>query len=151
MGSWCRVGDAFELTAGEYRAVVESRGAALCRLSLSGDDLLWGHDPGEEIRGFQGQLLVPWPNRIGAGRYVFNGVEHQLDITEHGGDSALHGLVHTRRWRPDSIAPDHVILSCTLDSAPGYPFQLETTADYRLDTRAGLTVTVTVHNVGSSA
>lgn len=143
--------EAFELRAGGYRAVVESRGAALCRLDHSGDELLWGHEPGGEIRGFQGQLLAPWPNRVGEGRYVFDGVEHQLEVTERGGGSAIHGLVHALTWSADSVAPDRVVLGCTLDGVPGYPFRLRVTAEYRLDAEAGLEVTVTVGNSGTSA
>lgn len=143
--------DAFELKAGEYRAVVEPRGAALCRLGRGRDELLWGHDPGGEVRGFQGQLLAPWPNRVAEGRYVFDGAQHQLEVTERGGSSAIHGLVHALTWRPDSVSPQGVTLGCTLDGAPGYPFRLAATADYRLDARTGLTVTVTLRNSGSSA
>ncbi len=143
--------DAFELRAGDYRAVVESRGAALCRLGIGDRDLLWGHDPGGAVRGFQGQLLAPWPNRVGEGRYVFDGNEHELEITERGGSSAIHGLVHALPWRTEDVSACGVTLSCTLDTAPGYPFRLAATAEYRLDPQAGLEVTVTLRNQGTSA
>ncbi|WP_046472230.1 aldose 1-epimerase family protein [Allosalinactinospora lopnorensis] len=142
---------AIELEAGDYRAVIDLRGAALCRFTWHDEELIWGHSPGGEIRGFQGQLLLPWPNRVGGGRYVFDGTEHQLEITEPGGGSALHGLVHSLLWRPTTTAPDQAVLGCTLDGAPGYPFRLEVTADYRLDPAAGLTTTVTARNTGTSS
>ncbi|MDA8371834.1 MAG: aldose 1-epimerase family protein [Nocardiopsaceae bacterium] len=144
------MGNAIELAAGDYRAVIDRRGAALRRLTWQGQDLVWGYGSDAEPVAYQGQLLAPWPNRIADGRYVFAGAEHRLEITEPERTTALHGLVHSEPWLPQTVAPSVTRLGYTLDGAPGYPFRLELTAAYELDPVSGLTVTISAHNTGGS-
>ncbi|QBI53866.1 aldose 1-epimerase family protein [Streptomonospora litoralis] len=145
------MGDAIELTAGDYEAVVSRQGASMCRLAYGGEELIWTCPPDVQPAAFEGRLLAPWPNRVGDGSYVFKGVEHQLEITEPERGTALHGLAHARPWLPVEIASDRAELSCLLDGAPGYPFRLELTAVYELDAASGLTVTLGARNAGDSA
>jgi len=144
------VGDAIELAAGDYRAIVSRQGAAICSLTCAGEDLIWSYPPESGPTGFQGQLLLPWPNRVGDGRYVFTGVEHRLEINEPERDTALHGLAYALPWLPLEIGPDRARLSCTLDGAPGYPFRLELSAVHELDAAAGLTITLAARNTGGT-
>ncbi|NYI94870.1 aldose 1-epimerase [Streptomonospora nanhaiensis] len=145
------MGDAIELAAGGYRAVVSRRGAALCGLTHEGRDLVWGYPPEQAPASYQGQLLAPWPNRIADGRYRFGGLEHRLEVTEPERGTALHGLVHAVPWLPVEIAGDRTTLTHLIDGAPGYPFRLELSVTYALDAAGGLEVAVEARNTGDGA
>lgn len=142
--------DAIELTAGGYRAVIDPRGAALSALTLDGRDLVWGYDPAAGPQAFQGQLLLPWPNRIDGGRYSFGGAEHRLAVNEPERGTAIHGLAYDRDWDPAETASGAVRLELALDDPPGYPFTLGLTAVYALDADSGLTVTLGARNTGTT-
>ncbi|MGI5118073.1 aldose 1-epimerase family protein [Marinactinospora thermotolerans] len=141
--------DTIELAAGDYQASIDRRGAALQRLVWRDRDLVWGYPPGEAPVAFQGQVLLPWPNRIGDGRYSFAGVEHRLEITEPGRATALHGLTHSAAWLPADISSTDALLTHVLDGAPGYPFRLELSVRYDLDPVTGLSVCIGARNAGA--
>ncbi|GAB3446956.1 aldose 1-epimerase family protein [Streptomonospora sediminis] len=145
------MGDAIELAAGDYRAVVSRLGAGMCRLAWGGEELIWSCPPDAPPANFKGRLLAPWPNRIGDGRYTFQGAEHQLEINEPQRGTALHGLAHALAWLPVEIGSDRATLTCVLDGATGYPFRIELTASYELDAAHGLAVTIEARNTGGSA
>src|SRR5437868_62099 len=42
-------------------------------------------------------ILFPFPNRIRAGRYTWNGTEYQLPLNDATGTMAIHGFVCRRR------------------------------------------------------
>ena len=48
-------------------------GATLRSYSVDGRDLVHGFGADEVIKGGRGQNLIPWPNRIRDGRYIFEG------------------------------------------------------------------------------
>jgi aldose 1-epimerase len=144
------VGDAIELNAGGYRAVVDPRGAALRRLTWRDRDLVWPYTGTEGPTAFQGQFLAPWPNRIADGRYVFAGTEYRLPVTEPARGTALHGFAHAEPWRTTGAAPDRAALALDLAGVPGYPFRLELAVDYTLDAADGLAVRVRARNAGAS-
>jgi aldose 1-epimerase len=60
-------GDQFEIAAGDYRAVVTECGGGLRVLEHRGRALVDGFAETEMCRAARGQLLMPWPNRIGGG------------------------------------------------------------------------------------
>ncbi len=141
----------YEIEAGDYRATVTELGAGLRELLFRDQPVIAGYPPDELPPAGAGQLLAPWPNRIGAGRYVFNGAELQLALTEPAHANAIHGLTRWMAW----TAVSHGAVSVLLRSAPhgqqGYPFCLEIDAGYRLDPGTGLHVAVTARNRGSHA
>ncbi|PSK96832.1 aldose 1-epimerase [Murinocardiopsis flavida] len=141
--------DAIELTAGHYRAVVHPYGAALCALEYAGRDLVWGYDPGGAPAFSQGQLLLPWPNRIADGRYTFGGAEHRLPLNEPQRHNAIHGLVSDRMWRTVDAGPAAARFTVGIDAPAGYPFQVECTAAYALDPEQGLTLALGGRNTGA--
>ncbi|GAA3742941.1 aldose 1-epimerase family protein [Salinactinospora qingdaonensis] len=137
-----------ELTAGDYRAVIDQRGAALQQLTFGDRDIVWSYAPDHGPTAFQGQILAPWPNRIEDGRYLFDGVDHQLDINEAARNNAIHGLVYSHTWTPTTVSPSHADLSLHLADTPGYPFNLAMTVSYDLDADTGLTVEIAARNTG---
>lgn len=142
-------GRQFALTHAGYTATVTQAGATLRELTHHGRPLIAGFSRDEPMPDFNGALLAPWPNRIGDGRYTFDGREHQLPVSEPSRRTALHGLVAWQAWEPVSVADDAVELTTVLYPQRGYPFLLTLTARYAL-ADDGLSVDVTARNDGTS-
>jgi len=142
-------GDQYELSAGDYRAVVTELGAGLRELSRGGAPVLLGYEPDELPPGAAGQLLTPWPNRVDHGRYHFGSTGYQLDLSEAENSNAIHGLTRFAAWVPVRREPDRVVLKHLPHGYAGYPFCLEIDAEYRLVPDSGLHVTITATNRGT--
>ena len=140
-------GEQFELRLGTQRAVVTEVGATLRRYSVAEQPILDGFGVEEMCTGARGQPLLPWPNRIADGRYVFDG-EQQLALTEPATHHAIHGLVRWASFRVRQRGYDRVTLAHTLLPQPGYPFALALEVAYRLEPR-GLAGELRAHNLGS--
>lgn len=115
-----------ELTQGNDSAVVSTRGAALLHYTVGNRPVV------VEMSAFDGAVLAPWPNRIADGRYDFNGVSHQLPITEATRSTALHGLVADVDWTVSERDADSVTLSTEISDVPGYPFAMSLEVTYSL-------------------
>jgi aldose 1-epimerase len=139
-------GDQFEITGGGYRAVVTECGATLRVLEYAGRPLLHGFGDDEMSSAGRGQLLMPWPNRIGDGRYTFEGRELQLGLSEPTRGNASHGLVRWAAWSPEEHAASSVSLSYRLMAQSGYPWTVDLHVLYDLSAD-GLTVTQTATNL----
>jgi aldose 1-epimerase len=142
-------GTQYELTAGDYRAVVTGLGAGLRELSYAGQPVVYGYPPDELPPGAAGQLLAPWPNRVDHGRYEFEGASYQLDLSEPKNGNAIHGLTRWAAWEPVRQEADRVLLSHLPHGYTGYPFAVEVDAEYRLTAAGGLQITVTAANRGT--
>ncbi|MER6119992.1 gluconokinase, GntK/IdnK-type [Streptomyces sp. NPDC001743] len=129
-------------------AVVVQLGAALRQYEVDGRALLDGFAADTPLTGGRGQLLVPWPNRIGDGRYRFAGADLQLPLTEPENGNAIHGLVRWVPWRLLDRSEESLRAGTVIRPQPGYPFSLDVTAEYRLGP-AGLDVTISAANVGN--
>ena len=92
-------------------------------------------------------MLAPWPNRLGDGRYSFDGSSGQAPLDEPGRRNAIHGLVRWIPWQVRSRAQNVLVMGCALHPQPAYPWRLALEVEYRLG-RGGLTVTATATNVG---
>ncbi|HAM26604.1 MAG TPA: aldose epimerase, partial [Microbacteriaceae bacterium] len=144
----------FELDAttslGEARAVITEVAASLRTLSIGGIDLTEPY-PTDVVPPFgDGIVLVPWPNRIEDGRWLLDGAEQQLDLTEPELGNALHGLLRDRPYTVADRTDSSVTLAATVFPTRGYPFQLDTTVRYEL-VDDGLRVTHGVNNVGGAS
>ena len=140
-------GGSWRLVRGEQSAEVVQLGGALRDYVVNGRPVLDGFSTGTGITGGRGQLLVPWPNRVGGGRYRFDGTELQLPLTEVEKDNAIHGLLRWTLWEPIARTDASVMLGTTLCPQPGYPFLLDVRVEYRLGPD-GLGVTVRATNTG---
>ncbi|MFE6306813.1 aldose 1-epimerase family protein [Nocardiopsis sp. NPDC057823] len=141
------MGETIELRSGDFGARVAVEGAALQALTWRGRDLVWPYTG--TPTAFQGQVLAPWPNRIGRGRYRFGGSEYTLEVNDPATGSAIHGLVHDRVWTPVRTSDAEAVLHLDLPATAGYPFPLALDLAYRLD-GDGLTVTTTARATGDS-
>lgn len=140
-------GAQWEIRYGAKRAVVVEVGGGLREFEAGGIPVLDGYAVDEMCAGGRGQPLIPWPNRIGDGRYTFGGRSLQLPITEVARQNAIHGLVRWHNWDLVSLEPDRVRVSHVLYPQPGYPFTLGLEIDYSLGS-TGLEVTVKASNLG---
>ncbi|MFF0478551.1 gluconokinase, GntK/IdnK-type [Streptomyces sp. NPDC004284] len=140
-------GESWRLVRGEQSAVVLQLGGALRDYAVKGRPLLDGPSAGSAITGGRGQLLIPWPNRVGDGRYSFDGRSLQLPVTEVEKNNAIHGLLRWTLWKLLARTDDAVMLGTTLCPQPGYPFLLDIGVEYRLGP-GGLGVTVHATNTG---
>ncbi|MFB6394998.1 aldose 1-epimerase family protein [Polymorphospora lycopeni] len=117
-------GAQWTIAADGHEAVVVEVGGGLRAYRSAGVDHLDGYAVDELCVGGAGQVLAPWPNRIRDGRYTFDGVVHQLPITEPVRHNALHGLANWARWRRVDEAPGAVTVEYELPAQPGYPWPL---------------------------
>lgn len=143
-------GRQLRLSAYGYAATVASIGATLRALTHEGRDLIVPFDADEVRPKYRGVTLAPWPNRIVDGRYRFDGIDHQLALTEPERGHALHGLLAWAEFADRSVADDRVVLTATIQPQSGYPFRVEVDVEYRIDAD-GLTQTVTARNIGADA
>lgn len=110
--------------------------------------VLDGYAVDEMARNGRGQLLVPWPNRIAAGRYSWGGASQQLAISEPKTGNAIHGLGRWSAWELERVGPAAATASFIVRAQTGYPFTVAFTAAYAL-ADDGLTVTMTATNLSA--
>lgn len=139
-----------QLRHGELAATLTEVGAGLRELTMAGRPLLQSYGTEEIATYGHGQVLLPWPNRVGNGAYEFDGRRLQLPLTEPEAGNAIHGLVRWLPWLVAAHEPDRAVFALVLHPQAGYPFRLALTVAYRL-TADGLRVSTTARNVGRDA
>ena len=145
-----------ELRLDDQEATVTDVGAKVRRYAVGGRDVITPFPADQVAPAGHGAVLAPWPNRLGDGRYTFDGVEYQLDISEPERGTALHGLAMWQRWSVEEIddaahAAGHAAtLAFRLAPSGGYPFDLLLRTTYRL-TATGLHVQTTATNLGDTS
>jgi aldose 1-epimerase len=137
----------YELACDEQHAVVVETGAGLRSYRAGTADIVDGYRRDEPCPGSRGQLLLPWPNRIAGGRYLFEGRELQLPVNETRTGSAIHGLTRDMPWHAVDASPNAVSLMLDLHPQQGYPFELALQVTYELSD-TGLTLRTTATNRG---
>jgi galactose mutarotase-like enzyme len=142
-------GDQWVIGHGHQRAVITEVGATLRSFTVEDRAVIEGFGPNEWSHGGRGQVLAPWPNRLGDGRYTFDDVAAQAPLNELPANNAIHGLVRWMPWRMVGRAQNRVSMSVDLRPSPAYPFALRLTVEYRLG-RDGLTVVADADNIGTS-
>ncbi len=141
-------GEQYEIASGNQRAVVTEVGATLRNFSVDGRDVVHGFGVEDMIKGGRGQNLIPWPNRIRDGRYIFNGVSQQLALSEPARHNATHGLARHVPWVLLDKKPDAVTNRVRIHPQAGWPGTLEAIITHRVG-EDGLAVTVEATNIGA--
>jgi aldose 1-epimerase len=139
-----------QIEFGDQRAAAAEFGGGLASYNVGDENLVDGFAPGQASTSGRGQLLIPWPNRLEDGSYVWDGRRHQLQLTEPERGNAIHGLVRGLPWEVREREAGRVLLALDLIAQPGYPFSLELSVDYSLSDN-GLLVRTTATNVGPEA
>jgi aldose 1-epimerase len=113
--------DVVELVNGDDRVEIDLvNGGRIAQISVGEQELLW---PGRALGpiGWGSFPMAPWVGRIRAGRFRFDGVDHQLEPSHRDVDGtrhAIHGTVYTRRWTLDDVSTTGARLQCDLGSWP---------------------------------
>ncbi|HWH99872.1 MAG TPA: galactose mutarotase, partial [Propionibacteriaceae bacterium] len=140
-------GTQFRLSAGDYQATIASVGASLRELTWQSRHLVVPFDADEVRPYYRGAVLAPWPNRVVDGRYQFDGVQHQLALTEPERGHALHGLATWQDFTVITQEASAVTLGATVPPQIGYPFRLRLVVTYSL-TEQGLMIRLEATNTG---
>jgi aldose 1-epimerase len=138
-------GEQIAIAHGDQRAVITEVGATLRTYVRGGVGVIEGFAGDEVPRGAHGQLLYPWPNRMGEGIWMFSDREAHAPVDDVERDTAIHGIVRWRPFRIEAVNQNRCVLSLLLHPTPGYPFLSEVAVAYHLGS-LGLTVTTTVTN-----
>ncbi|MET1052338.1 MAG: aldose 1-epimerase family protein [Mycetocola sp.] len=147
-------GEQFDLSletssGGTVAATITQVAAGIRRLSVNGIDIVPPYEADLPRPQGSGMVLVPWPNRIRDGKWMLDGVEQQLALTEPKKNNASHGLL---RFSPYSVAArteSTLRLEARVFPQTGYPFLLDTAVTYRL-VDAGVEVTHTITNLSDA-
>jgi aldose 1-epimerase len=123
-------GEQWTISSSGHEAIVVEVGGGLRTYTVDGVALVDGYDEDQLRPGSAGSVLVPWPNRIRDGRYVFGGNSYRLALTEPDRQNAIHGLVEWSRWHATAVTPDSVTLAYELPPQAGYPWALACTSTY---------------------
>lgn len=142
-------GRQFTITHGAASATVVEVGGGLRTFAVGGREVVDGYDADAMADSGRGQVLIPWPNRLDHGSYVWDGHDLQVPINEIERSNAIHGLVRFAGWSCVDSAENHVELAHTSWPSPGYPFTLDISIVYEIDD-SGLAVTTTTRNAGSA-
>ena len=137
----------YQINSNGYSAEIRSYGAGLNFLTHFGRNLIDPFQQNSTPERFRGDLLAPWPNRIGDGVYHVAGVEYRATINETSRESALHGLVNLLGWNFSSQSHSSVTLSAVLPASQAYPTVLALNVTYTLG-EDGLIITMSVKNIG---
>ncbi|HEY5335981.1 MAG TPA: aldose 1-epimerase family protein [Mycobacteriales bacterium] len=140
-------GRQFEITRGEQRAIIVEVGGGIRSYRVGDRDVLHPYDVDQMCDGAHGAPLIPWPNRLGDGRYDFDGTTHQVGLNEPEKNNAIHGFLRWRSWNVVEHDGDRVALTTTLFPLQGYPFALDIRIDYQLS-EDGLRVRTSSTNIG---
>jgi aldose 1-epimerase len=146
------------LTWANHTAVVSPFGAALRRYFVKNDrhewNVIWGYSGGNNKKGGQGDVLIPFPGRIKNASYKFDGVTHSLKKNDKDGPNAIHGFLRTELFDTVSLTDQKVVYSyevkASLYAEKGFPFSLRVQVSYAIG-ETGLTTTYKVTNAGNSA
>jgi aldose 1-epimerase len=106
---------------------------------------------GEIGISFKSPKLSPWPCRIPAGKYVFEGKEYQLDHLFKDG-TAIHGLLYNKAFTILGETTDEASASLSMEyrfnrEDAGYPFDYVCGVRYILHPNSLLEVVTTVTNL----
>ncbi|MFH5232302.1 aldose 1-epimerase family protein [Antrihabitans spumae] len=141
----------FQIRFDDYRAEVVSTGAGLRMLERAVDgkavQLTESWPAGTKPPLSAGLVLAPWPNRIRDDFFYFDGIEHQLELTEPARNNAMHGLVRRREWQLEEHERHRVKQSIDVRLQKGWPYPMRLSVTHELD-EEGLSVTHTATNTG---
>lgn len=139
----------FTLTHGPYALTCSPYGASLRGLTHEGRSVIAGYHGVQNQVGAQGDVLVPFPGRVRAGRYAFEGRQYQMPLNDTEGPNAIHGFLRSQMWETECLTSDSAAFRAVLapDQHPGYPFSLSVRLVYSL-TDTGLTTRIAFENSG---
>lgn len=80
-------------------------------------------------------VMIPWSNRIRAGRFTFQGREYSVPVNAPDG-TAIHGVGRGYPWQVAHAGADHVALTFrSAEHETGFPFRFRAEVEYRVEDR----------------
>jgi aldose 1-epimerase len=135
------------LIAGESRVVVAPEaGGGIVGWVRGGVPILRPAQKAAEEGNFHAMAcfpLLPYANRIGNGRFTWNGHAYQLPL--NSAPHSIHGIGRERPWQIDQSSLAMLALSLHHAGDATWPFAFDATLGYRLDDD-GLTVDLAITN-----
>lgn len=142
------------LTDGNVHLRVSPYGASLRGFTRgSGEPIVTEYSGADNKVGGQGDVLIPFPGRIGHGTYTFEGQSYQMPINDKEGPNAIHGFLRSAVW--DITAQSDIAITFETDIRAdeyrerGYPFSIHVALHYRLEAQ-GFQCAFTMTNVGDA-
>ncbi|MBM6698975.1 aldose 1-epimerase family protein [Bifidobacterium pullorum subsp. saeculare] len=142
-------GNQYSIHSGDWHAVITELGATMRKVTYQGRNVIVPLGPDDPVTCCHGQLLVPFPNRIEAGTYTFEGTTYTLPIDEHDRNTAIHGYGYRSFWTLEALTESSVTQSWRVPFLLGYPFDVTVTATHELKDD-GLHITVSARNDGGT-
>jgi len=142
-------GRQLRISCGDQEVIVTEVGATLRSYLVAGVPVLEGFTESEICHDGRGQLLLPWPARLGDGRYTFGGKEHQLPLDDPEFGNAIHGFTRWDNWVAEPQSATRLAMRHVLHARPGYPFCLDLAATFELD-ETGVSVSLSAVNIGDA-
>lgn len=139
-------GTQHRLHRGSAEAVVVGLAGALRRYRVGGVDLTEPYGQDVVPPAANGIQMSPWPNRVAGARWILDGVEQRLDVTEPARGHASHGLLRNTHFVTETFSAHAVTLRGEIHPQHGWPFRLTHRVTYELEADGGLTVTAEVQN-----
>jgi aldose 1-epimerase len=152
----------YSLDTEEYLSIIPLLGANTNELVLKKDGtlhkILAGETTPEKLRAnawHNGAHLLPYPNRIKNGSYIFNNQRYQLPINLVKQNHSIHGLLYCQEFHLTRTHTDEKTARVTLEyhykkNEMGYPFSFSTSITYDLSDK-GLMCSTHVANTGKKS
>jgi aldose 1-epimerase len=137
-----------ETESGPVTATIAELAASLRRVRVRGVDIVQDYAADALPSQGSGIVLVPWPNRVRAGRWTLDGRPQQLDLTEPSRGNATHGLLRNTGYRVTDRSESAITLSAPVFPQHGYPFRLDTSVRFEL-TEDGIDIVHGIRNAGA--
>ena len=143
---------------GEFIAIIPQFGANINELVLNKNGKSFSVIKGDENyenliknRWFKGAKLIPFPNRINGGVYLFHRRKYHLPVNFPAQNHAIHGLIYNKVFDIEKISERKesvkVVLKYVYDKEiTGYPFCFEVKIHYAL-TPKGFECSTVIRNI----
>ena len=120
-----------------YAEIIPEVGGNLCRLKhqSTGLDVLRYPQSIEQLQELPDCFGVPFlfpPNRIDAGRFIWQGREYVLPLNEPERGNNLHGAILGKPWEVVDASQEHVVMSYHLAATTGFMHDCTMALQYRL-------------------
>lgn len=119
-----------QISFGELELEIDTFGARITKFTKAHQEIM--RSASDELQGFNGMVLAPWPNRIADGKYQFGENVFQLEINETDRNNALHGFAYKTDFEIKSQTPSEIVLEAKLTESNGYPFEIHLQLKYKL-------------------
>ncbi|MDZ4846306.1 MAG: hypothetical protein SH857_12235 [Chitinophagales bacterium] len=98
----------------------------------------------------RGIFLIPFPNRIRDGSYVFEGKEYQLPINKPNENNAIHGFIWNRKFEWEENKNAVALTHDYKGDFPGFPFPFLARFEYELADES-FSIKIKITNTGKTS